>query len=126
CTSNSLPHLILHSHGHIHRGGAAPDVRLAPEDGGGVDSVIVPPSQELIRPGHQPVQVVDLHPGGRCVLHFPISKPLSLAILYLEPRRLGGHPVGDLLADVVALGHCPLHRSHRHLKQCSPEGSHEP
>ncbi|MFN9901732.1 MAG: hypothetical protein ACK55Z_23695, partial [bacterium] len=69
---------------------------------------------------------VDLHPGSRCVLHLPISKPLSLAILYLEPRRLGGHPVGDLLADVVALIHRPLHRSHRHLKQCSPEGSHEP
>ncbi|MFN9906377.1 MAG: hypothetical protein ACK56F_09675, partial [bacterium] len=26
----------------------------------------------------------------------------------------------------MALGHCPLHRSHRHLKQHSPEGSHEP
>ncbi|MFO0003731.1 MAG: hypothetical protein ACK559_21635 [bacterium] len=26
----------------------------------------------------------------------------------------------------MALGHRPLHRSHRHLKQRSPEGSHEP
>ncbi len=42
--SNSRPLLVLLSHVHVHCGGAVPDVRLAPDDGGGVDPVIVPPS----------------------------------------------------------------------------------
>ena len=42
--SNSRPLLVLLSHVHVHRGGAAPDVLLAPDDGGRVDPVVVPPS----------------------------------------------------------------------------------
>ncbi|MFN9908466.1 MAG: hypothetical protein ACK56F_20450, partial [bacterium] len=116
--SNLLPPLVLLSHVHVHCGGTASDVGLAPDDGGGVDPVVVPPSQELVRPGHQPVHVVDLHPGGRRVLHLPASKSLSLTVLYLDPSGLAGHLVGDLLADVVALSHRPLHRGHRYLEQC--------
>ncbi len=41
--SNLLPPLVLLSHVHVHCGGTASDVGLAPDDGGGVDPVVVPP-----------------------------------------------------------------------------------
>ena len=62
--SNSRPLFVLLSHVHVHRDGAVPGGLFASDDGGWVDPSVVPPSQELVGPSHQPVQVVDLHPGA--------------------------------------------------------------
>jgi hypothetical protein len=89
----------------------------------GLNAGVLIPVEKLVRPVHQPVQVVEWPSGRRWLAWLPRVESLGLWIIFCGSGSFRIHLVAYGPADDVTLLHSPLHWRYSYVKQCAPESS---